>query len=277
MPSSTGTMTRSPIIAGRLSPGGRIDHRVASSDPKWIWELNRLQHLPVLAQAWLFTGETRYAEMAFDHLDSWLEQNPIGTGIAWRGAFEAGIRAISVAIALQGLRNSSAMTTERYRRVVRMLDASARYCWHGRSRFSSANNHLVGELAGLMTVHMLFPELAAPTSLYSRAVATLASEAERQILPDGAGAEQSVVLPDLHRRAVVDGGRAAATARWSGAARVGQRRWTAARSTLSPSWAPTTRTLDTETTTTVSRSGWVPSPNERSASTSGSWRRSLET
>ena len=97
---------RWPAVAG-----SRIDHRVARSDPKWIWELNRLQHLPVLAQAWLFTGESRYAEMAFDHLDSWLDQNPVGTGIAWRGAFEAGVRAISVAIALQGLRNSPAMTT----------------------------------------------------------------------------------------------------------------------------------------------------------------------
>ena len=43
---------RWPAVAG-----SRIDHRVARSDPKWIWELNRLQHLPVLAQAWLFTGE----------------------------------------------------------------------------------------------------------------------------------------------------------------------------------------------------------------------------
>ena len=68
----------------------RIDHRVASSDPKWIWELNRLQHLPVLAQAWLFTGESRYSEAAFDHLDSWLEQNPIGIGIAWRGRVRGG-------------------------------------------------------------------------------------------------------------------------------------------------------------------------------------------
>ena len=178
---------RWPAIAS-----SRIDHRVASSDPKWIWELNRLQHLPVLAQAWLFTGESRYADTVFDHLDSWLDQNPIGTGIVWRGAFEAGIRAISVAIALQGLRNSPAMTTQRYRRVVRMLDASARYCWHARSRFSSANNHLIGELTGLVTVHLLFPELAAPASLYRRAVDALAAEAERLILPDGAGAEQSI-------------------------------------------------------------------------------------
>lgn len=172
--------------------GNSIDHRVASSDPKWIWELNRLQHLPLLAQAWLYTGEPRYAEAAFDHLDSWLDQNPTDTGIAWRGAFEAGLRATSVAIALQGLRTSPELTVPRYRRIVRMLDASARRCWRDRSRFSSANNHLVGELTGLLTVHLLFPELAAPASVSRRAIAILTAEAERQILPDGAGAEQSV-------------------------------------------------------------------------------------
>lgn len=173
-------------------PCNKIDHRVASSDPKWIWELNRLQHLPVLAQAWLFTGEAVYADTAFEHLDSWLAQNPVGIGIAWRGAFEAGVRAISVAIAMQGLRNSPGLTAERYRNVVRMLEASARYCWLGRSRFSSANNHLVGELTGLVVVHMLFPELVAPASVFGLAIESLSAEAELQILPDGAGAEQSV-------------------------------------------------------------------------------------
>jgi hypothetical protein len=46
--------------------------------------LNRLQQSPERAQAWHFTGEPRYAEMAFDHLDSRLDQDPIGTGTAWR-------------------------------------------------------------------------------------------------------------------------------------------------------------------------------------------------
>lgn len=172
--------------------GGRIDHRETIGDPKWIWELNRLQHLPVLAQAWLFTGESRYAETAFDHLDSWLAQNPVGTGTMWRNAFEVGIRATSVAIALQGLRSSPALTAERYRRLARMLDVSARHCWHARSRFSSANNHLVGELTGLVVVHVMFPELAAPVSLHSRAADALSIAAEQLILPDGAGAEQSI-------------------------------------------------------------------------------------
>lgn len=170
----------------------RIDHRVSLADPKWIWELNRLQHLPWLAEAWLVTGDDGFAELAFDHLDTWLDQNPVGCGIAWRGAFEAGVRAVSVALALQGLRDSQALTWQRFERVVGMLAASADLCWRDRSRFSSANNHLVGELAGLATVAILFPELASAGRWEENAMRALTVEASRQILPDGAGAEQAV-------------------------------------------------------------------------------------
>lgn len=169
-----------------------IDHRVAVADPKWIWELNRLQHLPWLAETWLFTGDNGFAELALDHLDTWMDQNPVGIGIAWRGAFEAGLRAISVAVALQGLRDAEALTSRRFERIVGMLAASADLCWRERSRFSSANNHLIGELAGLATVAMLFPELTAARRWEHRALDALDLEASRQILPDGAGAEQAV-------------------------------------------------------------------------------------
>ena len=173
-------------------PASRIDHRSASGDPKWIWELNRLQHLPWLAQAWLFTRDERYADEALTQLDSWISQNPPGTGIAWRGPFEAGVRSISVAVALQGIRDAPGLTPERYRSYVVLLAESARRCWDDRSRFSSSNNHLVGELAGLATVAILIPELAQAQSWESRALRQLGIEAARQILPDGAGAEQAV-------------------------------------------------------------------------------------
>ncbi|MFD6058908.1 heparinase II/III family protein [Rhodococcus wratislaviensis] len=173
-------------------PASRIDHRTADGDPKWIWELNRLQHLTWLAEAWLFTGEERFGDAAFRQLDSWIEQNPPGIGIGWRGAFEAGVRSISIAVALQGLRDSPALTTERFRVVVRVLAESARRCWDERSRFSSANNHLVGEMAGLATVAILLPDLARAESWEKDAIRVLSAEAGRQILPDGAGAEQAM-------------------------------------------------------------------------------------
>jgi hypothetical protein len=173
-------------------PASKIDHRTADGDPKWIWELNRLQHLSWLAEAWLFTGDERFADEAFRQLDSWIEQNPPGIGIGWRGSFEAGIRSISIAVALQGLRDSPALTTARFRAVVRVLAESARRCWDERSRFSSANNHLVGEMAGLATIAILLPDLAGSACWERDAIRVLSAEAARQILPDGAGAEQAM-------------------------------------------------------------------------------------
>jgi hypothetical protein len=173
-------------------PSRRIDHRIGTGDPKWIWELNRLQHLPWLAQAWLVTGDRRFADEALHQLDDWIDANPPGTGIAWRGAFEAGVRAIAVTVALQGLADAPSLTPERYRRAVRMLATSATTCWRDRSRFSSANNHLVGEMAGLAVVGLCCPELARAESWLARALGELSTQADLQILADGAGAEQAV-------------------------------------------------------------------------------------
>ncbi|BAH54051.1 heparinase II/III family protein [Rhodococcus opacus] len=171
---------------------GRINHRTFAGDPKWIWELNRLQHLPWLAEAWLFTGDRKYSSAAFVQLDSWIAQNPPGIGIAWRGAFEAGVRAVSIVVALQGLRDSPDLTAERFRDIVRVLAQSAKRCWQYRSRYSSANNHLVGELAGLAISAIAFPDVAPLARWEATALRALALEATRQILPDGAGAEQAV-------------------------------------------------------------------------------------
>lgn len=190
-----------PVRSARL-----INHRHEPADAKVVWELNRLQHLVWLAEAWLITGDERFASSAFDQLASWLEKNPPGMGIAWRGAFEAGVRATSVAIALHGLSTAPGLSVDLFRRTVLMLADSADRCWRGRSRFSSANNHVVGELVGMLTVALLFPGLPGARRWTDCGVRALAAE-ERQILADGAGAEQSlayhVYTADLFCLAVV--------------------------------------------------------------------------
>lgn len=174
------------------SPASKIDYRTAAGDVKWIWELNRLQHLPWLAQAWLITGDERFSSALFRQLDTWMQQNPPGVGIAWRNSFEAGVRAISIALAVQGLRDCAELTVDRFRSIVEVLVASATRCWADRSRFSSANNHLIGELAGLAVVAILFPDLPQARGWERKAMTELVAEADRQILEDGAGAERAV-------------------------------------------------------------------------------------
>jgi hypothetical protein len=173
-------------------PSSKIDYRTFDGDVKWIWELNRLQHLPWLAQAWLLTADDRYSAAAFHQLSTWMDQNPAGSGIAWRNAFEVGVRSISIALTLQGFRDSQELTAEIFRRTVALLAESAHRCWSERSRFSSANNHLIGELAGLAVVAILLPDLPGAADWERRAIGQLAAEADLQLLSDGAGAEQAV-------------------------------------------------------------------------------------
>src|SRR6266545_4236147 len=182
-------------LTGRSWPdrhGKLIDYRRgAPGDPKWIWELNRLQHLPLVAEAWLLTGDLRFAGEAVQQSVAWLAANRPGRGIAWTSGFEAGIRAISLALTFDALRATPPMTESRARVIAQGLDQHARWILRDPSTHSSANNHAIGELAGLAAVALLAPELRGASAWQAHALRRLGEEAERQILADGTGAEQA--------------------------------------------------------------------------------------
>lgn len=186
--------SRDPFT-GRTWPdrhGKLLDYRRAEyGDPKWIWELNRCQELPLLALAWRLSGDERFATAAVRRMLDWIEHSEPGRGIAWSNGFEAGLRAISFALAYDALRGSPALGRDRATSILRALWQHARFALRDRSPESSANNHLVGELAGVATVGLLAPELRDADRFREHGLAGLAREAERQILPDGTGAEQA--------------------------------------------------------------------------------------
>lgn len=175
-----------------MAPSRSIDYRFNGQDPKWVWELNRLQHLPVLVEAWMISGESRFVDGAIRDLRSWIMANPFGQGVAWSGGFEAGVRAMSVAVALRGLRHYDGLDAETDSLALGMLGRSAVKSWGERSLFSSANNHLIGEMGGLALTAILFPELPHAERDERRALSVLVREADRQILSDGSGVEQSL-------------------------------------------------------------------------------------
>ena len=169
-----------------------IDYRNEEiGDPKWIWELNRCQELPLLAQAWLLSGDERFAEEAAVRMESWTRRQPPGRGIAWSSGFEAGIRGISLALTIDALRAYRGFDEERRRAGLLTLHQHAGWIRFDPSTHSSANNHRIGELAGLATIGLLAPELAASDEITSLALTELSAEAGRQIEQDGTGAEQA--------------------------------------------------------------------------------------
>jgi len=167
------------------------DFRV-TGDCKLVWEPNRHHQLVVLGRAYRATGELRYARAVVEQLESWLDQNPFGQGMNWRSPLELGIRLINWVWAIDLIRESGLFRDEFRRRV---LLAVYLHCWENTrkySRGSSANNHLVGEAAGVYIACAYFQELpeAAPWRAESREI--LRREIAAQTYTDGCTREQAL-------------------------------------------------------------------------------------
>lgn len=171
--------------------GKRIDFRNAPVGPKWVWELNRCQEFPILAAASLVSGDPCYEEAAASALLHWISQHTPGRGIAWANGFEAGIRAISLAVTYDALAAQPDLEERLREPVLGTLWQHARWIERDPSTHSSANNHRIGELVGLLAVAQLAPELPEAKHWASAALDGLRREATLQILLDGTGAEQS--------------------------------------------------------------------------------------
>ena len=60
------------------------------SDVKAPWELSRLQFAPIVAKASVLTGDLRYRDSLQALLSDWIANNPVGKGVNWTIAMEAG-------------------------------------------------------------------------------------------------------------------------------------------------------------------------------------------
>jgi hypothetical protein len=172
------------------------DERVVGNI-KYLWEPNRHLHLPLLAQAHALTGDARYALAIQAQVDSWIEQCPEGMGPNWVSPLELGIRLINWSVAWQllgGMRARIFTTPEGAAFRDRWLDSiyrQARMIAGNLSRFSSANNHLIGEAAGVYVAASTWPLWPQMSEWGERCRVILEEECHRQNAPDGGNREQA--------------------------------------------------------------------------------------
>lgn len=180
--------------------GKTLDYRDPRlvGDIKYLWELNRHLHLVTLAQAWALSGDRKYFHVLADHLESWFAACPYPMGANWSSALEAALRLInwSAAWQLLGGPDSSAFRSERGRRLRRAWLESvyqhAQFVCGYFSLYSSANNHLIGEAAGLFIASQTWPYWRRASTWGTRAKAILEREVPLQTGADGVNREQAV-------------------------------------------------------------------------------------
>lgn len=130
---------------------------------KYLWEPNRHLELVTLAQAWRLSREPRYALGCRRLIESWIEQCPYGLGPNWTSSLELAIRLLNWSAAWYLLDEPESPVFagsegEAFRR--RWLESVYQHCHFiaGHfSRYSSANNHLLGELLGLFVASVTWP------------------------------------------------------------------------------------------------------------------------
>lgn len=195
------TWNRDPLTR-RLAPtvhAGTLDYRDERlvGNIKYLWEPNRHLHLPALAQAYVLTRDARYADALRMHVDSWIEQCPVGYGPNWASSLELGIRLINWSIAWQllgGWEGAPFATAqgEAFRaRWLASVYQHARAIVGRLSRFSSANNHLIGETAGVWIASVTWDCWPRLQAWGARCKRILQAEALRQNAPDGGNREQA--------------------------------------------------------------------------------------
>jgi hypothetical protein len=181
-------------IEAPLAFGKTLDYRNPDivGDIKYLWEPNRHLHLVTLAQAYALTRKKVYFETIAEHLESWFLACPYGYGPNWSSALEAALRLINWSAAWQLLGDADELPEGFRERWLRSIYQHAQFIRGWFSLHSSANNHLIGEAAGLFIAALTWPYWPAARGWLAAAKSILEREALAQNAPDGVNREQAV-------------------------------------------------------------------------------------
>ena len=160
-----------------------------TGDHKIIWELNRHQHLVLLAQAYVLFDEKLYLDELIHQIESWWNQNPFQRGINWASTLEVAFRAFSWIWILHLA--ADALPASFVTRLRESLFLHGRHIENNLSFYFSPNTHLLGEGVALHAIGVALPD--APFSArWTRLGAKVVEEQmTKQIRDDGTHFEQS--------------------------------------------------------------------------------------
>jgi hypothetical protein len=183
----------------------KLDHRELpeGADIKLIWELSRWHQLVRLAMASYVLRDSAARRKCLEWLEDWVIHNPAYRGWNWTSALEVGMRLVQFtwidallshgAIRALGGENNRENVFQRLKALRQaVLPEHLRFTWRHRSFGSSANNHLLGELAGCVIAVVRWPglaEFAAPLTEMQR---RWEREVLAQFAEDGGNREQAL-------------------------------------------------------------------------------------
>jgi hypothetical protein len=179
-----------------LEFGPTLDYRDVAivGDARLAWELGRHGYLVPVAQAGALTGDPVYARFVFATFEAWSRACPPYQGIQWVSALEFALRSLAWGFSLALLARSpagDAIEEARWERVLAMWAEQLRFVNAHDARYSSANNHRLGEAAGLAWGGRLLSFLDGAGAWHARGLAVLEDSFLAQTTADGVTKEHA--------------------------------------------------------------------------------------
>ncbi len=172
-----------------LIPSGDINYKQNDKmgDARVNWELNRHYHFQEQTKNYRITKDTKYLNELKTKFYKWVNENPFLMGISYTSEMELAIRALSWYLTIELLPQNS----DSQQLVRDMLTGTVNLLQHvnlHQYRYSSANNHLIVEMAvlGIVGISIKCEEWVC------KAQSIIEYEMQQQNFADGINKEQSI-------------------------------------------------------------------------------------
>ncbi|MGC8789772.1 MAG: alginate lyase family protein [Caldisericum sp.] len=163
-----------------------------AGDVKYTWELNRFKHLVVLGRAYSFSKQEKYLLEFKKEILDWISQNPPEIGINWSSSLEVSLRAISWIFAYEFFKAEIYKDETFLENFTSTLFKFGQHIYENiyYSEFFLRNNHLIGEVVGLVLISYFLGSDACKI-WREKAFQILQEEVINQIRDDGSSIENS--------------------------------------------------------------------------------------
>ncbi|MFM2176024.1 MAG: hypothetical protein RL015_122 [Verrucomicrobiota bacterium] len=190
----------SGVVIDPDRPARSLNHRELpdGGDARSIWEINRWAEMTRLAMHGWLNDDLETIRTAQLWIEDWCDRNPPGLGINWTSPLEVALRLLNftwfdaLVQAAEHGKNQRVIRDAQSSLAKRVVPVHAAWIWRYKSAGSSANNHLLGELAALVVAGSRWPALEKAVCTVELVWEALSAEVVRQFSPDGGTNEQAL-------------------------------------------------------------------------------------
>ena len=168
------------------------------ADIKVPWELSRFNHMILLGEAYVLTGNENYTREFIFEITDWIDNNPPRFGVNWLCAMDAAIRACNMILAFSFFENSALISNE-FRKVFikNILTHGIHIYSNLENNYYVNNNHYLSNIAGLLYCGQFLKNTKIGQKWLRFAILQLKKEMQNQVYDDGVDFEGSTCYHKL--------------------------------------------------------------------------------